>query len=168
MHKVCSYLHYESQFYQLHLSVGFANVIAASFTGNYFSEWLEAPTDVNYSFKAARTLATTSSISSALRAENGLDIPRSSTIGSAFPETRTIKFPLPGFSLLISTVAFDLTAVSILLARDLNAPHCLQASIDTMSPAVSESFFPTEPILILTSLVFLTGEPDFRLFWRPI
>lgn len=47
------------------------------------------------------------------------------------PSTLTTKFPRPGFSLLISTLALSPTALAILLARVLNAPHCLQASIVT-------------------------------------
>jgi hypothetical protein len=96
---------------------------------------------------------------------NGLAIPRSSTIGS---ETRTTKFPFPGFSFLISTVAFDFTAVSIFVARDLNAPHCLQASMVTIRPpedpalvedtkVAAESLFDTALTLLFTAFAFLAG-----------
>ena len=63
-----------------------------------------------YSSRAARTLALTSSISSALSGGNGRFKPISSTIGSSTPDTLTTKFPLPGFSALISTLALDPTA----------------------------------------------------------
>jgi len=78
-----------------------------------------------------------SSMSRALRAENGRLMPRRETIGSSIPSMVTTKLPLPGFSLLISTTARSPTALAILLDRDLNAPHCLQASTVT-------TFFPLE------------------------
>uniref|UniRef100_A0A7S2HXY6 Uncharacterized protein n=1 Tax=Helicotheca tamesis TaxID=374047 RepID=A0A7S2HXY6_9STRA len=53
-------------------------------------------------------------------------------IGSSRPLTRTTKLPLPGFSALITTLAFLPTAFWILLARVLNAPHCLHASMVTV------------------------------------
>ena len=60
--------------------------------------------------------------------------PSSSMMGSSTPETRTTKFPRPGFSGLISTLALEPTAFWILPALVLNAPHCLQASIVTTLP----------------------------------
>lgn len=51
------------------------------------------------------------------------------------------------FSLFTSTTAESPTALTILLARVLNAPHCLHASIDTTAPlallgvAAADSFF---------------------------
>jgi len=78
-----------------------------------------------------------SSMSRALRAGNGRFRPRRETIGSSIPSMVTTKLPLPGFSLLISTIALSPTALAILLDRDLNAPHCLQASTVT-------TFFPSE------------------------
>lgn len=73
-------------------------------------------------------------MSRALRGGNGRLSPSSSMMGSSTPETRTTKFPRPGFSGLISTLALEPTAFWILPALVLNAPHCLQASIVTTLP----------------------------------
>ena len=62
-------------------------------------------------------------------------------MGSSTPETRTTKFPRPGFSGLISTLALEPTAFWILPALVLNAPHCLQASIVTTLPPAAAAFF---------------------------
>ena len=70
-------------------------------------------------------------MSNALRGGKGRFIFSNSTTGSPLVETRTTKLPRPGFSLLISTTALSPTALAILLARVLNAPHCLQASMTT-------------------------------------
>ena len=77
---------------------------------------------------------------------------RSSITGSSIPDTRTTKLPFPGFSLLISTVALVPTAFSILRARDLNAPHCLQASTVT-------TVLPTGALLVAPTFLagFLAG-----------
>eukprot|EP00567_Pseudictyota_dubia_P005512 CAMPEP_0197440464 /NCGR_PEP_ID=MMETSP1175-20131217/6973_1 /TAXON_ID=1003142 /ORGANISM="Triceratium dubium, Strain CCMP147" /LENGTH=207 /DNA_ID=CAMNT_0042970571 /DNA_START=161 /DNA_END=781 /DNA_ORIENTATION=+ len=88
-----------------------------------------------YSAMASFTCSMTSSISRPFREGKGRFIPTSSTMGSSRPDTRTTKFPLPGFSLLISTTASEATAFCIFAARVLNAPHCLHASIVT-------TFFP--------------------------
>eukprot|EP00751_Fragilariopsis_kerguelensis_P041687 CAMPEP_0171022710 /NCGR_PEP_ID=MMETSP0736-20130129/31625_1 /TAXON_ID=186038 /ORGANISM="Fragilariopsis kerguelensis, Strain L26-C5" /LENGTH=120 /DNA_ID=CAMNT_0011461659 /DNA_START=539 /DNA_END=901 /DNA_ORIENTATION=- len=53
-------------------------------------------------------------------------------MGSLMPSIVTTKLPFPGFCLLISTMARSPSAMTILLARVLNAPHCLQASTVTI------------------------------------
>jgi len=76
-------------------------------------------------------------MSNALRGGKGRFILKSSITGSSLVETRTTKLPRPGFSLLISTTALSPTALAILLARVLNAPHCLQASMITLRAVAS-------------------------------
>lgn len=80
-------------------------------------------------------------------------------MGSSTPETRTTKFPRPGFSGLISTLALDPTAFSILPALVLNAPHCLQASIvTTLPPAAAAFFLAAAGFLALVADFFFAGE----------
>jgi hypothetical protein len=55
-------------------------------------------------------------------------------MGSLTPLTVTTKLPLPGFSLLTSTFAFEPTPLTIFSERVRNAPQDLQASIDTIFP----------------------------------
>lgn len=55
-------------------------------------------------------------------------------MGSLTPLTVTTKLPLPGFSLLTSTFAFEPTPLTIFSERVRNAPQDLQASIDTILP----------------------------------
>lgn len=86
-----------------------------------------------YALIASNTFFEISSRSKALRAGKGRFIPFNSTMGSSIPTTLTMKLPFPGFSLLISTFAAVPTALEILFARLLNAPHCLQASMITMA-----------------------------------
>uniref|UniRef100_A0A7S0GGF0 Uncharacterized protein n=1 Tax=Proboscia inermis TaxID=420281 RepID=A0A7S0GGF0_9STRA len=57
-------------------------------------------------------------------------------MGSSNPFIRTTKFPLPGLSLLISTVALLPIALWIFSARLLNAFHCLHASMTTTFSAL--------------------------------
>ena len=78
---------------------------------------------------ALRTFSATSSISRALRGGKGRFMARSSTTG--LPCTRTTKLPRPGFSAFTATGTRPPTACTILLARVLKAPHCLQASMET-------------------------------------
>lgn len=80
-----------------------------------------------------------SSISNAFNAEKGRFIPSNSRIGSSLPSNLTTKFPLPGFSLLITTsTAAPCWAryFCIFPARVLNTDHCLQASMDRTLPPV--------------------------------
>ena len=60
------------------------------------------------------------------------------------------------FSLLISTRARPPTALAILLARVLNAPHCLQASTITTGLPPEAAFFGTAAFLG-AALDFLAG-----------
>jgi len=78
----------------------------------------------------------------------------------------TTKLPFPGFSLLTSTRARSPTALAILLARLLNAPHCLQASTVTTffdDEAVFETAFgfasvTADILLALVAAAFLGGD----------
>jgi len=79
-------------------------------------------------------------MSRALRSEKGRFIPRRETIGLSIPWTITTKSPLSGFSLLTSTIARSPTALIILLARVLKAPHCLQAFTVTIVFLSLEAF----------------------------
>lgn len=84
--------------------------------------------------------------------------PNSST--TATDPTRTTKFPRPGFSLFTSTFALDPTALTIWVARFLNADHCLQASIVT-TPAAAGALAVSSAAAILIVLVgttFLIGD----------
>mmetsp|Transcript_12158 Transcript_12158/g.27857 ORF Transcript_12158/g.27857 Transcript_12158/m.27857 type:complete len:222 (-) Transcript_12158:13-678(-) len=86
---------------------------------------------------ASSTCAPTSSKSRSLSALNGRFMPRSSITGSSRPSIRITKLPFPGFSAFITTSASDPFAeryFTILLARVLNADHCLHASMLTTSP----------------------------------
>ena len=79
-----------------------------------------------YSSNASTTSFPTSSMSSALRLLNGRFMPTNSRTGSSLPSTRTMKFPRPGFSLLISTVApqsFSERYFAMPAALRLNTPH---------------------------------------------
>uniref|UniRef100_A0A7S4NF81 Uncharacterized protein n=1 Tax=Odontella aurita TaxID=265563 RepID=A0A7S4NF81_9STRA len=105
-----------------------------------------------YSVMASFTFSMMSSISSAFSGGKGRFIPRSSTMGSSQPDTRTTKLPLPGFSLLISTTASEPTAFCIFVALDLNAPHCLHASIVTTFLPVA-----TAGASAATAATFFTG-----------
>jgi len=96
---------------------------------------------VSTASSASKTCVQTLSISSCLSEGKGLFIANNSTMGCSLPITRTIKFPLPGFSLLISTLALLPIAFAILLALVLNAPHCLQCSIDTTFLSLLENSF---------------------------
>ena len=68
-------------------------------------------------------------------------MPNNSRIGSSLPSNLTTKFPLPGFSLLITTsTAAPCCAryFCIFPARVLNTDHCLHASMDrTLPPAAA-------------------------------
>ena len=78
------------------------------------------------SSKASITNLPISSISKAFKSRKGLLLPNNSNTGSSFPLTRTMKLPLPGFSLLISTLAsqsFSARYLAILFARVLNTDH---------------------------------------------
>lgn len=81
-----------------------------------------------------------SSISNAFNAAKGRFIPSNSRMGSSLPSNLTTKFPLPGFSLLITTsTAAPCCAryFCILPARVLNTDHCLHASIERTLPPVA-------------------------------
>jgi len=76
------------------------------------------------------------------------------------------KFPLPGFSLLISTIALDPTAFWILEALVLNAPQDLHASTKTifsvmLSALVLDIFaistLPTEAAFLIVALAFVAA-----------
>ena len=78
---------------------------------------------------ASMTNLPISSISNALKSLKGRFIPVNSSTGSSTPSTRTMKFPFPGFVLLISTVAAHPLSeryATILLALLLNMPHLQQ------------------------------------------
>jgi len=67
-------------------------------------------------------------------------MPNNSRMGSSFPSNLTTKFPLPGFSLLITTsTAAPCCAryFCILPARVLNTDHCLHASMERTLPPVA-------------------------------
>jgi hypothetical protein len=61
---------------------------------------------------------------------------------------------------MISTTAFLPTAFEMLLAHVLNAPHCLQASIDKTRPTLHGT---GEDIYLATGLFTLTGAASFFL-----
>lgn len=84
---------------------------------------------------AASNFFSTSSKSSSLKSVNGRFNPLKSTIG--FPFTRTMKFPRPGFSGFMTTLAFVPLAVIAFTnrsARLRNIPHCEQRSMETSNP----------------------------------
>lgn len=84
---------------------------------------------VTYSSIAFKTCSINSSISKAFNGAKGRFMASNATTVS--PLTRTTKFPRPGFSGFTVTVALLPMALTIALARVLNADHCLQASIIT-------------------------------------
>lgn len=93
-------------------------------------------------------------MSSAFNFGNGLVKPLSSTIGSSTPTTLTMKLPLPGFSLLISTIAFDPTPFWIFKDRVLNAFQDLQASIRTTFSTRDAAFLLAGAFLLMVSFFF--------------
>ncbi len=113
---------------------------------------------------ALMILSISSSISRALRAGKGLFNPCKSTIGSSTPLTLTMKFPLPGFSLLISTFAFEPTPFVILAARVRNAPQDLQCSMVTTFPTKGDEA-EAEVVSIAASDVFSASTTFFRGFF---
>ena len=81
-----------------------------------------------------------SSISNAFKVEKGRFMPNNSRIGSSLPSNLTTKFPLPGFSLLITTstpAPCCARYFCIFPARVLNTDHCLHASMDRTLPPVA-------------------------------
>jgi hypothetical protein len=97
----------------------------------------------------------TSSMSSAFNGGNGRFMANSSTTGAP-SLTRMTKFPRPGGTGLITTVALPpASACTTLFARVLNADHCLQASMVTeMLPVVAAGSADDEAALV-ASLVFI-------------
>lgn len=97
-------------------------------------------------------------------------MPSNSKIGSSFPSTRTTKLPLPGFSFLfISTSASQSCSaryLAILFARVLNTDHCLQASMETITPPEESAFFCGDldflSGLALVAVAFLALAADMR------
>ena len=110
-----------------------------------------------------------SSISNAFNAAKGRFIPNNSKMGSSLPSNLTTKFPLPGFSLLITTsTAAPCCAryFCILPARVLNTDHCLHASIERTLPPVAaaaaaadtflgDAFFAAGDFLALVASAFV-------------
>ena len=87
------------------------------------------PSTIYSSPNASMTNLPISSISNALKSLKGRFIPVNSSTGSSTPSTRTMKFPFPGFVLLMSTVAAHPLSeryATILLALLLNMPHLQQ------------------------------------------
>ena len=67
------------------------------------------------------------------------------------------------FSALISTTALSPTALEIFIARVLNAPHCLHASISTFAVLDAAAFF-FVPFLATASTFCFFGEVGFFAF----
>lgn len=103
-------------------------------------------------------------MSSAFNFGNGLIKPLSSTIGSSTPTTLTMKLPLPGFSLLISTIAFDPTPFWIFKDRVLNAFQDLQASIRTF--LLAGAFLLMVSFFFAATVFFLVSDLSFS--WEAI
>lgn len=103
-------------------------------------------------------------MSSAFNFGNGLVKPLSSTIGSSTPTTLTMKLPLPGFSLLISTIAFDPTPFWIFKDRVLNAFQDLQASIRTF--LLAGAFLLMVSFFFAATVFFLVSDLSFS--WEAI
>jgi len=103
-------------------------------------------------------------MSSAFNFGNGLVKPLSSTIGSSTPTTLTMKLPLPGFSLLISTIAFDPTSFWIFKDRVLNAFQDLQASIRTF--LLAGAFLLMVSFFFAATVFFLVSDLSFS--WEAI
>lgn len=115
-------------------------------------------------FRASRTFFPSASISRAFRAGNGRAMATKEMI--ALSPTLTSKVPFRGFSALISTTVPALPSLMIFssfVARVLNAPQDLQASMLTFLPPLALFF--AGPSSFLATLAFSdsTGASALRL-----
>ena len=105
-----------------------------------------------------------SSISNAFNAAKGRFIPNNSRMGSSLPSNLTTKFPLPGFSLLITTsTAAPCCAryFCIFPARVLNTDHCLHASIERTLPPVAAATALADAAFLDAAAGFFFAAGDF-------